>query len=246
MKATLNGAINVSVLDGWWAEGYNVDAGWAIGSGEEYGDEAYQDEVESNALYDLLEKEIVPLFYARSADGLPHTWINRMKIAMRTLCPYFNSNRMVRQYVEEFYMPSLARYNLLTDNHLERAKTLATWKARVQSSWAGLKIVSVKADAPQELKVGDTLTVRAWLDLGQLTPDDVAVELYQGQLDADGEILWPNSIAMTPSDQVQGTQHEFVGEIHFRTSGRHGYTMRILPRHPDLGDPYRQGLILWA
>ena len=138
MKATLNGAINVSILDGWWAEGYNVNTGWAIGSGEEYGDEAYQDEVESNALYDLLEKEIVPLFYTRSADGLPRAWISRMKTAMRTICPFFNTNRMVCQYAEESYLPALARYNALTDNHLERARALAAWKARVRASWAAV------------------------------------------------------------------------------------------------------------
>jgi starch phosphorylase len=246
MKAALNGAINVSVLDGWWAEAYNVNAGWAIGSGEEYGDEAYQDEVESHALYDLLEKEIVPLFYARGADGLPHAWISRIKTAMRTLCPFFNSNRMVRQYVEECYMPSLARYSSLTENRLERARALAAWKVRLQSSWPSLKIVEVEASEQQDLKVRDTLTVCAWLDLGQLTPDDVEVELYQGQLDADGEILWPNPIPMIPTGQTRGTQYEFAGKIHFQTSGRHGYTVRVLPNHPDLGDPFKQGLILWA
>ncbi len=246
MKAALNGAINVSVLDGWWAEAYNANAGWAIGSGEEYGDEAYQDEVESHALYDLLEKEIVPLFYARSADGLPHAWLNRMKTAMRTLCPFFNSNRMVRQYVEDFYMPSLARYNSLTENNWERARKLAAWKSRVQSNWSSLKIVEIRTDAPPEPKVSDTLTVRAWLELGTLTPGDVKVELYQGQLDADGELMWPKAIAMTPTGQTRGAQHEFTGQIHLQTSGRHGLTVRVLPHHPDMGDPYPPGLITWA
>ncbi len=246
MKATLNGAINVSVLDGWWAEAYNINTGWAIGSGEEYGNEAYQDEVESNTLYDLLEKDIVPLFYMRGADGLPRAWINRMKTAMRTICPFFNTNRMVCQYAKETYLPALARYNALTDNHLERARALADWKAHMQTSWAALKIVEVKADMPDGLKVGDTLTVHAWLDLGQLTPGDLSVELYQGQLDAEGDILWPKPIPMVPSGQVQDTRHEFVGDVPSRTSGRHGCTVRVLPRHADMGDPYQQGLILWA
>jgi starch phosphorylase len=99
---------------------------------------------------------------------------------------------------------------------------------------------------PVELKVGDTLTVRAWLDLGMLTPDDLAVELYQGQLDASGEILWPKFIPMSFTGQVQGVRHEFVGAISSQASGRHGYTVCVLPRHPDLGDPYKQGFILWA
>jgi starch phosphorylase len=246
MKATLNGAINVSTLDGWWDEAYSVNAGWAIGSGEEYGDEAYQDEVESNALYDLLEKDIVPLFYSRTADGLPRAWISHMKAAMRAICPVFNTNRMVCQYIEEFYLPALKRYTELSEDHMQRARALAAWKARLRQGWAGLKIVEVKPDMPVELKVGDTLTVRAWLDLGVLTPDDLAVELYQGQLDASGEILWPKFISMSFTGQVQGVRHEFVGTISSQTSGRHGYTVCVLPRHPDLGDPYKQGLILWA
>ena len=96
MKATLNGAINVSILDGWWDEAYNVNTGWAIGKGEEYTDEKYQDEVESNSLYDLLEKEIVPLFYTRGAEDLPRGWISKMKTAMKAIGPQFNTNRMVR------------------------------------------------------------------------------------------------------------------------------------------------------
>ena len=246
MKATFNGALNLSVLDGWWAEGYNANVGWAIGSGEEYGDEAYQDEVESNALYDLLEKETVPLFYARGADGLPHAWISRLKTAMRTLCPFFNSNRMVRQYVEDFYMPSLARYNRLTENNLERARALAAWRLKMQAAWASVKIADVKTDTLEQLQVGQALTVRVWLDLGVLTPDDMQVQLYQGQLDADGEIMWPNALPMIPTGQTRDTQYEFAGKIHFSTSGRHGCTVRVLPDHADLGDPYKQGLILWA
>jgi starch phosphorylase len=177
---------------------------------------------------------------------VPHAWINRMKIAMRTLCPFFNSNRLVRQYVEEFYMPSLTRYTALSENGLERAKSLAAWKARVQSNWSGIKIVEVKAGTPQELKVRDALTVHAWLDLGPLTPDDVEVELYQGQLDADGEILWPNAVPMLALGQTRGPLYEFACEVSMQTSGQHGYTVRVLPNHPDLGDPYKQGLILWA
>ncbi len=246
MKATLNGAMNLSTLDGWWAEGYTVNAGWAIGSGEEYNDEAYQDEVESNALYDLLEKEIVPLFYTRGADGLPRAWISRMKAAMRAICPTFNTNRMVCQYTEEFYLPAMKRYNVLAENQMERARALAAWRARARQSWASLKIVEVKAETRDDLKVGDLLTVRAWLDLGTLKPDDVAVELYQGPLDANGEILWPKVIPMSFTGQVDGARHEFVGAIPSPASGRHGYTICVLPQHPDLGDPYKQGLILWA
>lgn len=246
MKAALNGAINLSVLDGWWAEGYTVNTGWAIGRGEEYGNEAYQDEVESNALYDLLEKEVVPLFYTRGADGLPRAWISRMKAAMRALCPVFNTNRMVRQYAEEFYLPARERYELLTGDHLERVKAFAAWETRLRAGWPALKIIEVKPDRHDNLRVGEALTVRAWLEMGQLTPDDVAVELYHGALDANEEILWPKVIPLSPTGRMEGTRYEFVGIIRSQTSGRHGYTVRVLPKHADLGDPYKRGLILWA
>ena len=115
MKAAVNGALNLSVLDGWWVEACNVNTGWAIGQGEEYGDEKYQDEVESNALYNLLEKELIPLFYNRGADGLPRAWISKMKTSMREICPVFNTNRMVKEYAEKYYLPAHNRYSSLTE-----------------------------------------------------------------------------------------------------------------------------------
>ncbi|MBN1890528.1 MAG: alpha-glucan family phosphorylase [Thermoflexales bacterium] len=246
MKATLNGALNLSVLDGWWVEGYNVDTGWAIGQGEEYEDHAYQNEVEAHALYTLLEKEVVPLFYTRGTDGLPRAWISRMKSAMRSISPIFNTNRMVRQYTEEFYLPALERYRALIGDDLKRARLLTEWKEKASSNWPALKIVEITSEVHDEMTVGDTLVVRAWLELGELTPDDVRVELYHGAIDADGEILWPKITPLGPTGQVKRKRHEFVGAISTATSGRHGYTVRVLPRHPDLGDPYKQDLILWA
>jgi starch phosphorylase len=246
MKAAFNGALNVSVLDGWWAEACNVSTGWAIGSDEEYGDEAYQDEVESNALYDLLEKEIVPLFYQRGSDNLPRGWIGHMKAAMRAICPVFNTNRMVRQYVEEFYLPALERHTLLTQDGAQHARALGAWEAHVRQGWGALRIVKVEAERLENLKVGDTLVVCASLDLGNLTPDDINVQLYQGALDAGGNILWPQPVPMNPTGQPSGSQYTFTCSIPLTTSGRQGYTVRVLPRHPDLDDPFKLGLILWV
>ncbi len=114
MKVCCNGGLNLSVLDGWWVEGYAQDNGWAIGAGEEYTDLPYQDDVESRAIYDLLEQEIVPLFYTRSSDGLPRGWVNVIKRSMSTVCPFFNTNRMVQEYVEKSYYPSAQRFDRLT------------------------------------------------------------------------------------------------------------------------------------
>ena len=246
MKAALNGALNLSILDGWWDEAYTAENGWAIGRGEEYDDANYQDEVESNALYNLLEKEIVPLFFTRAANGLPRAWLSKMKTSMRVLGPQFNAKRMVREYVEEFYLPSQARYAALAQDQFRRAKALASWKERMRSRWSDIRIIEVKSDQADAFKVGDPLHVRAFVKLGLLTPDDVSVELYSGPLDAHGQISQPKIIPMSSNGTVPGDVYEFSGIIELDTSGRHGYTVRVLPKNPDLISPHKEGLILWS
>jgi starch phosphorylase len=246
MKATLNGALNVSILDGWWAEACNSNTGWAIGRGEEYHDEDYQNEVESNALFDLLEKEIIPLFYSRTADYLPRPWISKMKSAIRAIGPEYNTNRMVRQYTEEMYLPALHRSENLTENNLERAKQLAAWKRNLRTNWNNLKILDTKIDMHDGLKVGDELGIHTWLDLGKLKPEDVTVELFFGPLDAKGDIDSAQTLSLTFHKKTNDGTHEFIGTIKLETSGRMGHTVRVLPKHPDIESPFREGLILWA
>ena len=246
MKATLNGAINLSVLDGWWDEAYDAHTGWAIGRGEEYTDEAQQDEIESNALYDLLEKEIVPLFYSRGADDLPRQWITKMKGAMRAIGPQFNTNRMVREYTEKMYLPALDRGTDLSANNFARARQVAVWKQQLRDSWQGLKILEVSVDNHKTLKVGESVTVRAHVDLSNLKPEDVSVELFYGALNAQGEIENPKIALMKPTAKPKGTVYEFVGVNNLVMSGRLGHTVRVLPRHADLENPHKLGLVLWA
>jgi starch phosphorylase len=246
MKASVNGGLNMSILDGWWVEAYRFNTGWAIGRGEEYTDFQYQDDVESSAIYDVLEKEVVPLFYQRGPDGLPRGWIGLMKAAMRSICPVFNTNRMVHEYAERFYLPSADRYQRLAENGMARAKALAEWKSQVQKHWPEIRVESVKADTPDELQVGDELIVRARVHLGPLEPQDVAVELYQGLLDDKGQIPGGEVIAMSCKQSDSDGSHLFVGAIPCRTSGLHGYALRVLPQHEDLSNPYEPGLILWA
>jgi starch phosphorylase len=246
MKATLNGAINVSILDGWWAEACNSTTGWAIGRGEEYRDEDYQNEVESNALFDLLEKEIIPLFYSRTADYLPRPWISKMKSAMRAIGPEYNTNRMVRQYTEEMYLPALQRSGILAQNNLERAKQLAAWKQYLRNNWNTLKILDVKIDKHDGFKVGDECVVHTWLDLGTLKSEDVSVEIFFGPLDAKGDIDSAKTLQMKFDKKTTDGTNEFIGTIKLTTSGRMGHTVRVLPKHSDIDSPFREGLILWA
>ena len=246
MKVVFNGGINMSVLDGWWDEAYDAMAGWAIGHGEVYTDPHYQDDVESKALYDLLEKEVAPLFYDRGKDGRPRAWISRMKAAMLEICPRFNVNRMVREYAMRSYVPASSRYAEFLSEGAAKARELADWKRLLYERWSQLRIETVEASAPAKLQVGDDMRVRAVVRLGELTPDDVAVQIFHGPVDAHGSIIGGEIVPMTASSQKDGESHLYSGAIRYFKSGLHGFTVRVLPHHDELGSPFETGLILWA
>lgn len=182
MKAIANGVLNLSILDGWWDEAYQPEVGWAIGLGETYDDREYQDQVEARTLYDSLEQDVIPLFYERSADGVPRRWIARMKACIGALYHFFNTHRMVQDYTERFYLPGADRYHQFSADKMARAKALAAWKTRIQQLWPQVRIEAVETDSFTELKVGDEFSARARVHLGALTPNDVRVELYHPDL----------------------------------------------------------------
>ncbi len=243
MKVLANGGLNMSILDGWWCEGYRPDAGWAIGVGEEYQDTSYQDAVESNALYNLLENEVAPLFYRRDEDGLPRGWIAKVKNSMRLLCPQFSTNRMLNEYAERFYLPA-ARFSAhMTANKLERARQLGRWKQAVQQGWPQVRIESL--EAPDGLPmVGQGLEVQAKVRLGPIEPKDVSVELYYGPLSAERQITEPRTVQMRWRSSQDGV-HFYTGVIPCERSGLHGYTARAIPSHSDIMHPGATGLVAW-
>jgi starch phosphorylase len=245
MKVAANGGLNLSVLDGWWCEGYAQDNGWAIGAGEEYTDLSYQDEIESRAIYDLLEQEIVPLFYNRGSDGLPRGWLRMMKRSLQTIAPFFNTNRMVQQYAETSYWPSHVRFSQLMADNTQIARVLAAWRKRLERSWNHIRVEGVEARAGESVLVGRDLEVHARVHLGLLTPDDVEVQLYHGRVDSRGEIATPEAITMA-AEGGGGPTFVFSGAIPCRASGQHGYTVRILPKHAALANPFMTGLVCWG
>ena len=258
MKAAINGALNMSTLDGWWCEGYRPEGGWAIGSGENYDDAAYQDMVESQAMYNMLENEVVPLFYTRSADKLPRAWISRAKNSIQFIAPQFNTDRMVGEYVLNSYIPAAQRWQHLTAEDMTRIKALAQWKQNIRSVWNELEIkdvqINIKTDGKEQklsprapkLKVGQSLQVKALVKLSRLTPQDVSVQLYSGNVNAWGEISDGSAVEMNYQSQNQQTdEHFFTGTMICETSGRQGIAVRLLPKHPDLLDPNDMGLIQW-
>ncbi len=255
MKAALNGVLHMSVLDGWWAEAYRPGLGWAIGQGEEYADPAYQDVVEARAVYELLEKEVVPLFYDRGADGLPRGWVTMMKAAIRELGPVYNTNRMLHEYVERFYVPAAGRFSRLAEGDAGPARRLAAWKRRLAGAWEGVRVLDVNAPMA-DATVGMELPVQARVHLGGLGPEDVAVQLYDGPVDSQGHITGGTAVDMSlavtggesagPSGAAPDGVYLYTGTIPCRSSGLHGYSIRIMPRHPDLPHPFQPGLITWA
>ncbi len=247
MKASANGALNVSILDGWWAEAYEPSIGWAVGHVEQTEDQARQDRLDAEDLYNVLEQEVIPLFYDRGRDGLPRRWIERMKAEIQALCPVYNSNRMVSEYVERFYVPSGEHvWELLLDD-LSRAKALADWVERVKAAWPQVSIETVDMEMPKEIRVGDTMPIRARIRLGDLKPEDVWVEAYYGVLEMEGDID-PRTAetVILEGHPVESGLFEYTGTIPARASGSSGYSVRILPRNADLVTPFALHVIKWA
>lgn len=247
MKVPVNGGLNLSILDGWWVEGYDGDNGWAIGAGEEYTDLNYQDEVESRALYDLIEQDIVRLFYTRGADGLPRGWIRRMKRSIMTCVPVFNTNRMVEEYTERCYLPSHRRNGKLGRDHLAAAKELAGWRRRIGGDWPKVKVEAVEAPGGDTHRVGGAFPVKVRVNLGPLAPEDVEVQLCYGVLDAMGEIAEPRAMALLPDAASRnGSAVAFGGKVPCQASGQFGFSVRVLPKNPDLPHLFEPGLVTWG
>jgi len=247
MKAAANGGLNLSILDGWWDEAYQPEIGWAIGQGEIYDDEAYQDQVEAENLYDLLEHDVVPLFYDHGGDGLPRQWLTRMKAAVAALSPFFNTHRMVQEYTERFYLPASQRYRELTADGFTRAKKLAAWNEHVRRTWSEIRLDVLDPEPVKDLQVGQTFKVQARVHLAPLTPDDVVLQLYLGRVNAANEIVDAEVLPMqTVNPDGDGHYHYETSTVTCRNSGFHGYTIRVLPRHPDLPSSFLPGLVVWA
>jgi starch phosphorylase len=251
MKVVPNGGLNLSVLDGWWAEAYRPGIGWAIGDGQEVGQPALQDQLDSESLYSLLENEIVPLFYTRDADGLPRGWIAMMKESIKVLAPAFAGDRMVKQYAECFYLPAADHYRRLAADGFAGARALTAWKTRTRELWPGVKVVAVAEDGSamddrgtQEVAAGEQVPVTARVELGGIDPADVVVEAFYSSLHPDGSLGTGRGVRLELVGQ-EGGRYLYRGAVPARASGLHGYAVRALPRHEDVLVPNELPLIAW-
>ncbi len=247
MKAAANGALNLSILDGWWPEAYDGSNGWAIGDYEEYDDQTTQDTAEARMIYELLEREVIPLFFDRGPDGLPHGWIEMMKNSMKSICGRFNSHRMVEEYTQRYYVPAGNSHQMLGEDRLSRAKELAAWKKRVLSHWKGVQVLEVSEPQQDKLSLGETLAVEATIQLGALEEQEVLVDLCFGPVHSDTGRIHDRSItAMMQSEKISEGVWRFRGNIPCEDTGVYGYAVRILPFHPLLLNPLIMNLVTWG
>ncbi|MWB98643.1 alpha-glucan family phosphorylase [Agromyces seonyuensis] len=246
MKAAMNGALNLSILDGWWAEFSDGENGWAIPSADAAGDGDERDRIEAAALYDLLEHRVAPAFYDRGADGLPGEWLGMVRHTLATLSADLGADRMVAEYTERLYAPAAAQADAVAAADGGAAGELAAWKAKVRAAWPAVHVVHVESAGVAAVPyLGDTLHVGAIVDLGELSPDDVRVEVVSGRTKGGAELtdVSRQELVAAPGDEGQ---YRYSAEVALERAGRIGYTVRVLPRHALLTSSAELGLVAVA
>jgi len=248
MKLPPNGGMNLSVLDGWWCESHNGKNGWAIGSEIETGTVEFQNSVDITSLYQLLENQIVPLYYAKPDGRLPLAWLQLMRESIRSVTPVFNTHRMVKEYAERLYAPAARAYQELAADNGSAAAELSRWKAQMRRDWPQVQIYDVQIgnEDRQNILVGQSLEVSAKLHLGPVDPQHVRVEAYHGEVEIDG-VRNPHVTTLHQSVNDSGNGHHlYRGSVPASESGTYGFSVRVVPTHPHLMQEHELRLITWS
>ena len=247
MKAAVNGGLNLSILDGWWDEAYdqNCHNGWAIGSGEEYNNRDYQDEIESKAIYSIIENDIVPMFYDTIPDGLPREWIKRMKNAYVSIVSFFNTHRMIKEYNEKFYSEAGRNYVTLSQDNFKSGRELVKWKEYIKSRFYSIQVEDIHFDEKKVHKIHDRLDIHVDVFLGDLKPDDIKVDIYCGSISPKHQLTGSyveNLKSITPFGE---SKYRFSGHLECKQTGNFGFQVRITPNHPLVINPYEMNMVIW-
>ncbi|WP_066362781.1 alpha-glucan family phosphorylase [Herbidospora mongoliensis] len=244
MKSALNGGLNLSIRDGWWDEWYDGNNGWAIPTADGVDDPERRDELEANALYDLIEREVADRFYDRAADGLPRRWLEMVKHTLSSLGPKVLAGRMLRDYVVDLYSPAAGAAQTLSADGYAQAKAFAAWKLRVSQAWPAVRVEHVETagigDTPE---LGNAMEVSATIALGELSPDDVEVQAAYGRVGQHDELIDPNHVKLTVGSLDDDGHATFTGVIPLDRTGAFGYSVRVVPFHPLMASPAELGLI---
>ncbi len=244
MKAALNGCLNLSVLDGWWDEWYDGANGWAIPSATGVSDPERRDELESNALYDLIETSVAPRFYERDDSGLPARWLEMVRHTIGSLGPKVLASRMVQDYINKLYAPAAVSSRELAEDKLALARELAAWKARVRAGWGAVRVDHVEVHGGVDAaSVGDQVNVACLVSLGSLEPSDVDVQLVYGRVDESDQIVAHRTLSLSVAERFESGRSRYEGNVQLRYSGPFGYSVRVLPAHRLLANHAELGLV---
>jgi starch phosphorylase len=244
MKAAVNGVINLSVLDGWWGEGYDGRNGWAIKPASDMLDEGRRTEEESRTLYELLQDHVIPLYYNLGPMGFSPGWVAMAKRSIATLLPRFNTTRMLGEYLSRFYLPATEQWRRMSDKEYAGARELAAWKAKVRAAWAGVGLR--RMDSPRKrMTFGDSVRFNVAVNLNGLTPQDVAVELLFGRPTESGPQRKAKRFPLQYSGNMEGAAHVYTLELTPDLCGKIEYRFRAFPRHELLAHPFEMGMMVW-
>ncbi|KQS57922.1 glycogen phosphorylase [Geodermatophilus sp. Leaf369] len=243
MKSALNGGLNLSIKDGWWDEWFDGQNGWAIPTADGVADADRRDDVEAQAIYDLLDRQVLPRFYETDRDGVPTRWVEMVKHTLKDLGPKVLASRMVADYVQQLYVPAARSSRALAEGGYAVARDQAAWRAHLLGNWGSVRVAHVEAtgvgDTPE---IGSTIDLRAEVELPGLVPADVQVQAAYGRVDDTDGLHEVTTVAMT-HEATEGSRHWFTSTVPLERTGAFGYTVRVLPHSEHLADPAELGVV---
>lgn len=246
MKAGLNGTLNLSILDGWWDEAYDGTNGFAIGHGEEYENQQDQDLIEASSLYDVLEQLVVPLFYNRGGiNKVPEKWVGYMKRSIQSVACLYSTNRMVKDYTKRYYFPAANFYHTMIENKAANAIALKNWKHKIRNEWSSVQVIEADSIKDSEPHLGKPIKVSSTVDLGNLSPNDVVVQVYYGTVNPHDQLI-NTGVEELYLKTTEGRLHYYEGSYLCPENGKQGFTVRVLPRHPHLANSAELYICSWA
>ena len=243
-KAGVNGVINFSVLDGWWYEGYNGKNGWAIGDDTEYTNYELQDNADSQSIYNILENEIIPLYYQKDDDEINSDWIKKMKSSIKSVGGIYNTSRMLVDYLTKLYVPQMERFSNVKNN-IPAVENYLTWEKELKSKWSLIKITPMNELDELEVNAGSVITMSCNVFLNDISPDSVTVEVYCGKLDDKGKMINSLFSEMKVSKELGESKYEYTTDLCIDEGGSYGYTFRVLPKHDLLINKHDLSMCKW-
>ena len=243
MKAAMNGVLNLSVTDGWWGEGYDGTNGWAIKPAPESYDEARRNREDSQTLYELLQDQVIPMYYRRHELGFSSEWVKMAKRSISSLLPRFNSTRMVTEYINKFYGPASRQWRRYSEDGFAAAQTLATWKTKVRQAWGGVSVRRLE-EPLKRITYGECIELNMAVNLNGLLPEDVRVEVLLGRATKQGQEKEVQAISLQPQGWLE-KECRFSLELTPELCGKLLYRIRVYPHHDLLTHPFETGLMIW-